>query len=262
MSNETITDALALADSLDQIAGAMYGGYTKRALPHDVRNTLHRAAVRLRGEAAQGEQPVVVASDARDRVMGELEQWFDTQGVDVGSAADSVIAALSAAPAALNEPFGNSEQLPAPVAGDAAAETPVAPESEAIAKGVKYSVEQGEGFWKPCSGCYETEDGHPVGSYSYSAIFDCTLGGGCSECGGLGAVWDNTDYEAFAEEMQAALAQDRAPQAGAAGVPSLRWLEDNHTAWIEDDSDTPYLVWLRNALIEYAPTQAAEREVQ
>ncbi|MES2845625.1 MAG: hypothetical protein V4747_11400 [Pseudomonadota bacterium] len=50
------------------------------------------------------------------------------------------------------------------------------------------------GFWRSCTGCHETEDGHDVGHYPYSRALKCKLGGGCSECGGLGAVWDNLDY--------------------------------------------------------------------
>lgn len=61
--------------------------------------------------------------------------------------------------------------------------------------GVKEQLEEGGGFWHPCSGCHETEDGHPVGNYAYSEFFKCELGKGCSECGGIGAVWDNTDYD-------------------------------------------------------------------
>ena len=64
-----------------------------------------------------------------------------------------------------------------------------------------------EGRWLTCSGCYESEDGHPVGSYPSSALLGCTLGGGCHECGGLGAIWDMTNYADFAE---LALAQDTA----------------------------------------------------
>jgi len=50
------------------------------------------------------------------------------------------------------------------------------------------------GFWRTCSGCHETEDGHDVGHYPFNKAFDCKLGSGCSECGGIGAVWDTTDY--------------------------------------------------------------------
>ena len=56
---------------------------------------LESIADRLAALTAAPAAPAAVAGDARDRVMGELEQWFDTQGVDVGSAADSVIAALA-----------------------------------------------------------------------------------------------------------------------------------------------------------------------
>lgn len=62
-------------------------------------------------------------------------------------------------------------------------------------QGVAEEMAEGGGFWMPCSGCHETEDGHAVGNYSYSHVFKCALGSGCSECGGIGAVWDNTDYE-------------------------------------------------------------------
>ncbi|MPQ71457.1 hypothetical protein [Pseudomonas sp. MWU12-2323] len=55
------------------------------------------------------------------------------------------------------------------------------------------------GFWDSCSGCHETEDGHPVGKYPYSQLFGCALGAGCGECGGIGAVWDSTDYDEVAK---------------------------------------------------------------
>lgn len=58
-----------------------------------------------------------------------------------------------------------------------------------------------DGRWVSCTGCYETEDGHPVGDYPHSPILGCALGGGCVECGGIGAVWDTTDYASFAEEI-------------------------------------------------------------
>jgi hypothetical protein len=69
-------------------------------------------------------------------------------------------------------------------------------------------IDSDDGRWISCSGCYETEDGHPVGDYPHSPILGCALGGGCSECGGLGAVWDTTDYAAFAEELMEARPQD------------------------------------------------------
>ncbi|QTS88286.1 hypothetical protein JLK41_09035 [Ectopseudomonas khazarica] len=67
-------------------------------------------------------------------------------------------------------------------------------------EGVSEVLAEGHGFWRSCSGCHETEDGHPVGSYAYSSVLQCSLGSGCSECGGLGATWDNTDYGRIAHE--------------------------------------------------------------
>ncbi|MBN3838876.1 hypothetical protein [Burkholderia sp. Ac-20349] len=60
---------------------------------------------------------------------------------------------------------------------------------------VHEALTSGKGFWRTCSGCYESEDGHPVGEYPYSEILQCDLGAGCAECSGIGAVWDNTDYD-------------------------------------------------------------------
>lgn len=43
--------------------------------------------------------------------------------------------------------------------------------------------------WTPCTGCYDTEDGHPTAHYPHSRIFGCDVGSGCLECGGLGVVF-------------------------------------------------------------------------
>lgn len=64
--------------------------------------------------------------------------------------------------------------------------------------GVKDVIETGDGFWRSCSGCHETNEGCETGHYPYSTHLKCVLGAGCSECGGIGAVWDNTDYDALA----------------------------------------------------------------
>ncbi|RQM44480.1 hypothetical protein EHZ19_28340 [Paraburkholderia bannensis] len=69
--------------------------------------------------------------------------------------------------------------------------------------GVEDELKNGDGFWRTCSGCHETEDGHPVGHYPFSAIMNCDLGSGCGECGGIGAVWDDTDYDAVAAASDA-----------------------------------------------------------
>lgn len=34
-----------------------------------------------------------------------------------------------------------------------------------------------------CSGCYESEDGYPVGSYPFDEKAGCYIGAGCGECG-------------------------------------------------------------------------------
>lgn len=91
---------------------------------------------------------------------------------------------------------------PAP-AQDVEARSSADSEWQSIAQGVQDRVAEGEGFWKSCSGCYETEDGQNVHGYSHSTVFGCDLGSGCSECGGIGAVWDTTDYSKMADEMHA-----------------------------------------------------------
>lgn len=65
---------------------------------------------------------------------------------------------------------------------------------------VAEAIAEGGGQWRTCTGCHESMDGHPVGEYPHSKVLGCTLGGGCSECGGIGAVWDTTDYAAMAYE--------------------------------------------------------------
>jgi hypothetical protein len=57
-------------------------------------------------------------------------------------------------------------------------------------------VKPNDGFWRSCSGCHELNEGHATGPFSNT--FNCALGNGCRECGGLGAVWDNADYGAMA----------------------------------------------------------------
>lgn len=46
-----------------------------------------------------------------------------------------------------------------------------------------------EGAWRPCSGCHETDEGHPTGPFSDT--LQCHLGIGCHECGGIGATWEH-----------------------------------------------------------------------
>lgn len=81
---------------------------------------------------------------------------------------------------------------------------------KAIADGIKEQVSEGAGFWQSCTGCYEGEDGHNVNGYPFSETFDCVLGGGCGECGGIGAIWDSTDYSKIADGMAAEMGLDQA----------------------------------------------------
>ncbi len=52
-----------------------------------------------------------------------------------------------------------------------------------------------------CSGCFETEDGHPVGSYPWDNKAKCYVGAGCEECGYTGkrrnVVWIPIDINAW-----------------------------------------------------------------
>lgn len=63
------------------------------------------------------------------------------------------------------------------------------------AQSVADALDDDKRRWLTCSGCHETEDGHDMGHYPYSPALQCKLGSGCIECGGLGAIWDTTDYE-------------------------------------------------------------------
>jgi hypothetical protein len=91
-----------------------------------------------------------------------------------------------------------------------------APAAGAVAGKIELSevariLKEGDGVWRPCTGCHELNEGHDTGAYS--KVFGCALGNGCSECGGLGVIWDATDYEAMAEAMMEAEAPTPAAQA-------------------------------------------------
>lgn len=66
-------------------------------------------------------------------------------------------------------------------------------------------AEDGAGVWRACSGCQESEDGYvSYKDYPHDPVFQCQPGSGCRECGGIGVIWDDTDYDAYA---RAALAE-------------------------------------------------------
>lgn len=70
----------------------------------------------------------------------------------------------------------------------------------ALARGIKESG--GDGQWRPCSGCYDTEDRHPTQRYMHSNVLGCDIGNGCRECGGMGVVWqDFSQYETTSEDV-------------------------------------------------------------
>ncbi|WP_409188398.1 hypothetical protein [Bradyrhizobium sp. RDM4] len=82
-----------------------------------------------------------------------------------------------------------------------------------LAASVREQVSDGDGMWVTCSGCHESEDGHSIG-YPHSKVFGCRLGSGCSECGGIGAIWDTTDYGAMGDALAAELDTDARISAG------------------------------------------------
>jgi len=53
--------------------------------------------------------------------------------------------------------------------------------------------------WRSCTGCHETNEGAETGHYPYSKMFGCHVGSGCSECGGLGVVWEHWSEDSLNE---------------------------------------------------------------
>ncbi|APR52017.1 hypothetical protein CA223_06670 [Sphingomonas koreensis] len=81
--------------------------------------------------------------------------------------------------------------------------------AQGLRASIAEALEEGHGFWRACSGCQESCDGVvSVQDYPYSEVFRCQPGGGCRECGGLGVIWDDTDYDAMARAMLADDASD------------------------------------------------------
>lgn len=61
------------------------------------------------------------------------------------------------------------------------------------------ALAEGGGVWRSCSGCHCLNEGVPTGDWS--EVMRCHLGIGCRECGGIGAIWDMTDYADMAAFM-------------------------------------------------------------
>ena len=113
-------------------------------------------------------------------------------------------------------------------------------------EGVAKERDEGSGHWRPCSGCYELNEGHDTGPFS--TVFACALGNGCSECGGIGAIWDTTDYAAMGDAMARSIeapppAAQQAPATHAAMCLAYGWL------WHATTSD-PRVHAARAALLE------------
>lgn len=86
---------------------------------------------------------------------------------------------------------------------------------------IKEWIDEGDGFWRACSGCQEGEDGYvSENDYPFDPMFRCQPGGGCSECGGIGVLWDDgRGYDDIAaDEEPAALAQPRAAMGDGEGL--------------------------------------------
>lgn len=97
------------------------------------------------------------------------------------------------------EPYRHSARFALNVISASAPSTS-ANELGALQSRVAEVVKEYGGAWVPCSGCQESVDGYvSTRDYPRSEIFQCQPGGGCGECGGIGAIWDTTDWEGFAE---------------------------------------------------------------
>lgn len=46
------------------------------------------------------------------------------------------------------------------------------------------------GYWRSCTGCTESEDGHLVGYYPMHPKHGVPVGSGCDECKGKGVVFN------------------------------------------------------------------------
>ena len=77
--------------------------------------------------------------------------------------------------------------------------TSLAAQDDWTAKRVAELMAEGDGHWRSCTGCHETNEGAETGDYPFNPVFKTYQGGGCGECGGIGVVWDDIDYADYAE---------------------------------------------------------------
>lgn len=96
--------------------------------------------------------------------------------------------------------------------------TSLAAQDDWTTKRVAELVAEGDGHWRSCTGCHETNEGAETGDYPFNPVFKTYQGGGCGECGGIGVVWDDIDYADYAEFCLNA--DDDAPSLAAQEVDS------------------------------------------
>lgn len=63
-----------------------------------------------------------------------------------------------------------------------------------MAGAVRYAIKDcerngGRGFWQPCPECHKQTDKGEGYEYPISEVFQCHVGLGCANCGGIGVVW-------------------------------------------------------------------------
>ena len=106
-------------------------------------------------------------------------------------------------------------------------------EIDGLTRRVAEVVNEDGGCWTACSGCQESDEGHVSEKYyPYSPIFQCQPGGGCSECGGIGVIWQDGDFLASYGD---ALSEDATQTREAELVAALKMAVDHiehMAAWI------------------------------
>jgi hypothetical protein len=139
---------------------------------------------------------------------------------------------------------------------------PAAGVTEAIsADSVAEAMQDGKGFWRSCSGCHELNEGVPTGRYSRA--LKCHVGLGCHECGGVGAVWDITDYA----DMAASIFDQDAALSYRAQEANGGWLSDERIdaaicQWMVSDgfSADAYRQRMRRAIsAAFAPSSTSPK---
>lgn len=187
-----------------------------------------RLALSRYGQSAQAVEPVKVPSDGDIRTIG-VRHFAPTAGEltaaqfrTVKAFTIDVLSRQPAQPAAPDWPTINTaiaKRFPDDPANAVRAQAaitevlaaqPAASAEPIELQGISETLENGDGFWRSCTGCHELNEGHDTGPYSQT--LKCHLGCGCSECGGIGAIWDTTDYQAMADAMATPVAaQPRVP---------------------------------------------------